>query len=513
VELVPAKATFAPGESIEVELRGAAEPAPVRLLRLDHVVAETVAAETAVFPPQPPGGYGLEAAGATGAIDVLADPCDRLRYGFLTDFSPGRSPNGAVDTVRRLHLNAVQFYDWMYRHARLLPPADVFEDALGRGLSLETVRRLAAAVRGVGSLPMGYAAVYAVGRDERQDWGDAELRRANGEPWKLGDDFLTVVDPTNARWLAHLGAELARARDEVGFAGFQLDQYGWPKRAFRTDGSVVDLAAAFPALVDLLAAELPGTRLVFNNVNDFPTWATTGASVDAVYVEVWAPHTGLADLASVIVRAHGLAPRKSVVVAAYLPTFTQTGQDILLATVFSHGATAILHGEVDAVLTDPYFVRHGELGDDGFETTRRYYDFAVRYGDLLFDRDAIDLSGTHVGGINEEIVVDAAVPVSVTPEPGALWVRALELEGGLLLSLIDLSDQSDVEWASPKQPGSSLAGVRVRIERRGRRPTRFFFADPDAPALVELAAVEELPRDAAELPAFTTWAIVWSPDV
>lgn len=506
MELVPAKATFAPGEVIEVELRGAPGPTVVRLLHLERVVAETIAEDAAVFPPQAPGGYGVEVNGTASALDVLADPLERLRYGFLTDFSPDRAAEGAIGTVRRLHLNAVQLYDWMYRHARLLPPEDVFDDALDRTLSLETVRRLVAALRLAGSLSLGYAAVYGVGVDEWPDWRDAGLHRADGDVWKLGEHFLTVVDPTDPRWLAHFTRELASAREAVGFDGFQLDQYGWPKRAFRADGGVVDLAAAFPALIDHVAAELPGARLVFNNVNDFPTWSTAGAAVDAVYVEVWAPHTSLGDLARVIERAHALAPQKSVVVATYLPTFTQAAQDVLLATVFSHGATAILHGELDGVLTDPYFVRHGELGAEGFETTRRYYDFAVRYGDLLFDRGAVDVSGTHLGGINEEIVVEAPVPVSVTPQPGTLWARALDLGGGLLLSFIDLSSQDDADWASPKRPGPELAGVRVRVERRGRGPTRFLFADPIAhPALVVL-------EPSGELPAFATWAIVWLPD-
>ena len=37
---------------------------------------------------------------------------------------------------------------------------------------------------------------------------------------------------------------------KVGFAGFHLDQYGAPKYALRADGTPVDLAEAFPALID-----------------------------------------------------------------------------------------------------------------------------------------------------------------------------------------------------------------------------------------------------------------------
>ena len=141
----------------------------------------------------------------------------------MSDYAADRDVEGVVDNVRRLHLNAVQFYDWMYRHASLLPPADDFVDSLGRELSLATVRRLAEGLNGAGSLPLGYAAVYAAGRDEWPAWKDDGLYRASGEPWTLGDDFLWNVDPTSERWLAHFGADLRAAQQSVGFRGFHLD--------------------------------------------------------------------------------------------------------------------------------------------------------------------------------------------------------------------------------------------------------------------------------------------------
>jgi hypothetical protein len=54
-ELLPAKATFAPGEPIAVEARGVR--GPVRLMHLDRLVAEASVDEGVVtFPPQPEGG-------------------------------------------------------------------------------------------------------------------------------------------------------------------------------------------------------------------------------------------------------------------------------------------------------------------------------------------------------------------------------------------------------------------------------------------------------------------------
>lgn len=525
-DLLPTKATFAPGEPIEVEVRGPDAPGTVSLWRLDELVAEVVVAggeHVARFPPQREGGYGVRSlSGAHAALDVLADPLSRPRYGFVSHYEAGRDPAGLVENVRRLHLNAVQFYDWMYRHAELLPPGDEpdeFDDALGQRISLATVRRLAAALAEAGSLPIGYAAVYAAGRDEWPRWSDDGLYRADGTPWTLGEDFLWNVDPTSERWLEHFAADLRAAQASVGFAGFHLDQYGAPKRALRRDGSEVDLARAFPALIERLARDVPGARLIFNNVNDFPVWTTAGASQDAVYIEVWAPHVRLGQLAELVAKARLLAADKGVILAAYLSAYggeeaaASAAERLQLATVFSHGGTVLVHGEEGAALTEAYYVRHKTLGDDSLEATRRYYDFAVRYGDLLFDRGAVDVTRTQIGGENLEIRVEAPVPVATDCTAGALWARAVETRLGRVVSLIDLSPQDDDLWDAPKAPGRPLDGVRLSVERVAREAPAFLFADPDdSPALVELEVGHDGRYDTVTLPPFRTWALVWLRD-
>jgi dextranase len=516
-ELLPTKATFAPGENVEVELRGAAGPTAVSLWQLERKLAEVVTDDVARFGPLAEGGYGVEANGAHTALDVLADPMERFRYGFVSDFAPGRDPAGVADNIRRLHLNGVQFYDWMYRHAELLPPQDEFEDAMGRPVSLGTVRALAAAVRGAGSLPLGYAAVYAVGAEHWPAWQDEGLYRADGTPWMLGD-FLWNVDPASERWLRHFTAELAAAADQVGFAGFHLDQYGAPKRARRLDGRHVDLAEAFPKLIERVDAALPEARHVFNNVNDFPTWSTAGAPQDAVYIEVWPPHDRLDHLGGLVAKARGLAPRKSVSLAAYLSAYAADPAGALpamkleLATVFSHGGTCLLHGEEDAILTEAYYVRHHRMDGAAAQAARLYYDFAVRYGDLLFDRESVDVTRSYLGGVNEELRVEAAAPVATDCVPGALWTRLISGAHGLVVSLIDLTGQDDVTWDAPKRAATPIAGVTVALERAGPVAPRFHFASPDAPTAQKLASKTDGRYDVVEVPAFSTWALVWATD-
>ena len=519
MDLIPLKATFALGEPIAIEIVASA-PGKVAVFHLDRLVGATelAAAQTRVeLDPLPMGGYGLEVETAEGiartAFDVLPDPLARPRYGFVSRYERGRDIAGVAANVRRLHLNAVQFYDWMYRHAKLLPPSTEYDDPLGRSLSLATVRALTAALTAAGSLSFAYAAVYGVGREEWPQWQAAGLYRADGTPWTLGDDFLWIVDPSDERWLAHLTAQL-RDVGTCGFAGFHLDQYGDPKRARRHDGSAVDLERAFPHLIDIVRDAIPQARLIFNNVNNYPTWATARSAQDAIYIEVWAPHTRLEHLARLIRDARALAD-KPVILAAYLSVFDSASEDeaieaarLTMATIFSHGGSHLLAGEDGAVLTDPYYVRHHTAPAATRMMLRHWYDFAVRYGDVLYDPGAIDVTTALTGGINEDVTVEADVPVSVDPEPGSIWVRVVATDAGLVLHLIDLSAETDTTWDAPKKGRDKTRDVRVRIRRITSEPPRVQFASPEAlPALTPSSPSTNGGYDVYEVPAWRSWAI------
>ena len=530
VRLVPLKATFAPEDEIAVELHGGSRAGSIALLHLDRVVASAKVRSgqrRVAFPPQPRGGYGIElAAGgrvlARTAADVLPDPLERPRYGFVSDFSAGRDVEAAAEHARRLHLNAIQFYDWMYRHARLSPPRDRYEDPLGRPLSLRSVRRLVERFRTAGARSLGYAAVYATGVDDWPRWRDAGLYKPGGSPWQLGEEFLWLVDPADRRWLRHFSRELKDAIAAGSFDGFHLDQYGWPKLALRADGTVVDVAQAFTTLIRRLRRELPQASLIFNNVNDFPTWATARTPQDAIYIEVWPPHDRLEDLAALVTKARSLAPGKAVILAAYLSAFATApeaaalaGARLAMATIFSHGGFHLLNGEDGAVLTDPYYPRHHRLSARGREVMRHWYDFVVRYGDVLFDPDAVDVTRSVTCGINEEIRVTAPVPVSVHPEPGSLWVRVVQLPQRTIVHLVNLAGQRDAHWETGKRAVEPLGDVRLAFLRAAREAPAFSYADPElAPALRPLRTRFEDGYDTIRVPRVGAWTMVvaGSPD-
>ena len=110
-ELLPTRSVFAPGEDVVVETRGLTASGVVTVFHLGEVVStvtvEPMATGEVSLGSLPPGGYGVELESPVGvvrtAVQVLDDPRDRLRYGFVADYRPGRDPAPAVELVRRLH--------------------------------------------------------------------------------------------------------------------------------------------------------------------------------------------------------------------------------------------------------------------------------------------------------------------------------------------------------------------------------------------------------------------------
>jgi dextranase len=535
VKIIPTKATFAPSEAIQIEVLTESMQShgeiDVQLWHLDRLIETArVTDGWASFSSPGVGGYGLIAIRrddptsplVTGAVDVLESPFDRPRYGFVAEFNSGRESVELVRTARVLHLNMIQFYDWAHRYAQLVPDTIDYLDPLNRKLSLTTVMSMTSGLSKLGSRSMGYAAVYAVGGVDWENWKEAGLFKTNGDPHRFTDDLLLVVDPANERWMVNFISDLRRAMLEVGFDGFHLDSYGWPKRAQRADGSICDLNIAFPVLLERIRADLPSSEFMFNNVNDFPTWSTVKTDQDATYIEVWAPHTTLAHLGGLIARARGFGSATPPILAAYLSVYLESSREsadaaarLVMATIFSHGGTHLVNGENDTILVDPYYPKNHKAEKSTKEMMQDWYDFLVRYGDVLLAPEAIDVTRSYTGGINEDLifVTPDGVQVTTDAEPGALWVRVVRTRLGLIVHLINLMAQCDTRWDGPKEQVKSVGGTRLRLLKSlGLQP--LIFADPDKDqSLQQLPLIDDGSAYIEfELPELGTWTMLILPD-
>lgn len=477
--LILSKATFSPNEDITGTTDGAGT------LVISKLATEYLSIsidENFNLGPLPPGSYAVSHVADGGviestALEVIANPFTRVRYGFISEFSADVDTAQYTQWSRRLHLSAIQFYDWAWKHEFLVSNEENYGDPLGAQISRSKIKELIGEYEKVGTLAAGYVAVYAVNSDGWERWQKSGLFNEDGEPYKLGEDFLWIVDPADKDWLPHLTQQLKHAY-EFGFRAFHLDQYGWPKIAYKHDRSIVNLAEQFPIMLNQIANELSEATLIFNNVNDFPTWSTSQAHQNAIYIEVWSPHDTYGDLANLVSKSRLYNPDLPIILSAYLNPFKEVTSRLSIdsaraslalafAAISSGGASHLITGGNGRVLHDPYYVKN-YLADEGtLRDLENYFNFLVSSGDLLYDESRIDITMTSVFGINGEIRFESEAILSHDARAGTLWVRVFRGEMGLTIHFINLMDQTDALWDSPKNPLFSTANVSINIDKVG----------------------------------------------
>lgn len=487
LSLRPDRAMYRPGEPVMLMLHAEGFPpdtnAQLRIFELTgQVYSETRPAAAEVrfswTPPEVPAGYGAEvrledAAGkvlaqTSTAFDVHESWLEMPRYGFLSDFGLGQTDPERMDILEKLHINALQFYDWMYRHDQHLPPTSEFVDSSGRHLSLDTVRtRIEQAhARSIAAMP--YTTIYAGSPEYYQAHPEQALYKQDGTPWTLGGIFLNIFDPSpGSAWNEHI---LEQFRDilKLPFDGLHIDQYGDPKMALTADHQVVDLAQVIPEFLQQ-AEQVAGSRaVIFNLVNDWPV-ETVAPSADAVYIEMWPPHDDYASLRDLVYRAKELSNGKPVILAAYLTPADDIATRLLDAVIAAAGATHLEMGEGWGVLADPYFPKYERPGPDLGSWLQRYYDFIVRYQAYLYNVRPSDVPD----GLSIQDVPFTAGGYPVKK----IWVLASQGSGFDVLHLINTSAALPL-WRVKQSAPPTLENLQISYPTDGPI-THVYAASPD----------------------------------
>ncbi len=474
---------------------------------------------------------------ATTAIDVASHWSRAPRYGFFSDFGPDEAEVDSIeraDALLRLHVNVVQFYDWMASHHTLVADADEFTDPLGRRLSHVVGRRKVDLAHERGMAALGYGALYGAEADfslERPDWLLYDGRR---QPLTLADIFYLQDFSAASPWRDWIQTQYELAVDSLGFDGIHIDQYGFPKRALsRASGTwrELDIGAEFPGFVEescrRILARRPDGGSIFNCVNAWPLDAMPAVASDAAtYIEVWEPYSRYRDLYDMVRRARTLRPDKAVILAAYLLPFSPdrprtagalTSFRLASAAIGASGGFHLIAGEGSALLAEAYYPRYGRL--DAMETAvvRRYADFAVRNTIRLHDVSATDIAWTHVGPTNDLITLEhpSLGHYGAGAVPDSLWVVGREIGPVTVLQLINLrglvSDSWNVEQACCPSP---VEDIKLRVRLTGD-VSGVLWDTPDQ----EHGAARVLPHDVVEtsegrflvvrLPRIELWSMVW----
>ncbi len=334
---------------------------------------------------------------------------------------------------------------------------------------------------------MPYLAIYAASAAFWRDHRDWSLRDATGMPIPFGDDFLGLMDPSpGASWAGHLMGECARALSELPFDGLHIDQYGEPKLAWNARAEPVDLPAAFAAFVAAAKARFPGRTVLFNAVGNWPIEALAPSATDFNYIEVWPPRTRFGHLAEIVRDARRLSGGKPVVIALYLPANRPATVLLADALILACGGARIELGEGDRLLADPYFPNHQALSLELSRSLRRFYDFAVRYGEWI---------GPAAEDV-DELIVELPAEIRAVGRAAA---------GRLILHLINFTGlDPDPSWDQAQPFPSAVREVGVRIRLRAG-PERVWWATPEEPRVQSLPFRYEDGWLSFEAPALAIW--------
>lgn len=483
-------------------------------------------------------GYGVDVFLAEGeerrwtastAFDVVSDWRKSTRYGFLSDFYTSELGDGEdVLWMNKLHLNLVQFYDWMYKHDDLVCEQSEYTDLMGRTLNLDVVKEKVALCHGFGMKAIAYGAIYAASKpffERHRDWA---LYQSDGKEYDFIQIFTIMNIEEKSPWRDHIIGEYRRTIEEVDFDGIHLDTYGFPKTGIsKLDGPdserVVRLEEHFPSLIDETRSELVKVKndigLIFNNVGNWPVDTVAPAGQDAIYIEVWKPYERYHHIQQILRWAQHYGEGKPVILAAYLQPFrldtpvrAQYSALLMTAVIASHGGYHLLLGENGGVLTQAYYVDYTQTEPDFLRKIRDYYDFNIRYANLLYHDSLRDVSMTHVDGDNLEYVFEN-VDYSTYGEPGKVWTIVRENADVKTISFINLTNNEEDLWNEGKNKPHPAADIHVKVLLE-REVEAVYLMSPDRnmgrPEPVEYKITDSLRGKTLEatLPALDVWNLL-----
>lgn len=479
----------------------------------------------------PIGNYGVEVIIGyqlyETAFDIVSSYKDCVRYGFLSDFSNQENDILDVENLKNLHLNTVQFYDWMYTHDQLVSKDINYLDPLGRPTSLETIKHKIEKCIEYGMRPFAYGAVYASSKtlyEKHPEWG---LYTLDHQPLVFFDwlNFMNISN--NSGWSDYIINQFIFAIETVKFMGIHMDTYGFPKNVHDYNGKNIALADHFPALINRASQKIqeinPQNGVIFNCVNNWPIEKIANTNQDAIYIEVWPPHDSYFDLYRLIREAKYLS-HNQVVLAAYMHPFKdaktpleiEKAENALLLTnavINASGGTQLVFGEKNGILQDSYYANYAVSSENFQFKIQNYADFLVRYADLLYNDIGMDISMTATSGINEDIqFISNQVSFSPNGKDNTVWTIVREQQNRITIQLINLSNNNSM-WNQPKNKNEKIEDITIKLNL-DRIIKGIYFASPDESLMAQsLNYLEESTNRGkwvtVQIPSLSNWTTVW----
>jgi len=426
----------------------------------------------------------------SSALDVSTDWTKFPRYGFFSDYYPGEQAADSQAKAKELskyHINAVQFYDWMWEHDRLIKydcpggMVDEFEQIDGRLQSLTTVSNKIVAAKGRNMFTLAYDLLYGdsgVGEEPtRIEWA------AFTQPWSTEPHLVRqhnlggfnppraiwVMDVSNPDWRGWIFNQYKDAILKLGFEGIHLDNLGGAWTYKYNSGQGIAEWIEFPRFINDCRAAIrevkPDARVIHNDVYAGYLDGVARSDEDVYYAEVWG-WDRYQDIRNLIQSARGASGgTKQVVLAAYMNlgdytnVMSEASVRLMDAATFANGGFRIELGEGVEYLSNHYFPMHWPPARPSLKRALRHaYDFIVRYQNLLF----FNTLGNVFDGTEGANVSSSSHALSKNGQSGTIWtVVKLWKDEFDTLSLINLNGV-DETWRNRSARPAAQQDVQVK---------------------------------------------------
>ena len=398
-------------------------------------------------------------AGCT-AIDVSTDWAKFPRYGFVTRYDLGIDTFNLMWQLKNYHINAVQFYDWQWKHHLPYSGSSSWFDIANRVIQGTTVSSLIAAVHSYNMAAMNYNLYGGAYDNYWVDGSGVELamgifsspRPAGGYslaqqltfamPQGWATTRLYEMNNRDTNWQNYIFAREQQVFTNYAFDGWHIDSLG-VRHACDFAGEYFSLDDYNPDFINNARAAL-GKRMVFNTVDaGGETQVSQSANVEFVYSELWGANPDYIDFNRRVdnVRKYSSKP---VVFAAYVNRgltsgyFNEAAVRLADAAIFAAGASHLELGDGDRMLHTEYFPDNGSvrMSSSLQATMRTYYDFLVGYENLLRDYTITAQNPAAIAGL----------ATSTNGRAGTVWLLSKKTLGYNILHCINLLNNSSSAW-------------------------------------------------------------------
>lgn len=389
------------------------------------------------------------------AIDVSSDWTRFPRYGYVSQFGATVDAYNTVWQLKNYHVNALQFYDWQWKHHIPCSPNNTWPDIANRTVSRATVTNLIAAAHNYGLLAMNYNSYGMAYSNYLSDgsgvtlsmgiFSSASASLANQHSYALPGSWATSrlyqMNNRDTNWQNYIYAREQTVFSNFAFDGWHIDTVG-QHTAYDAAGNFFNLDDYNADFINRAKTNL-NRRMVFNTVDAVgENQLAQSASVDVLYAELWAGNGNYADIKTRVDNARGYTS-KSPVFPAYMNYnktsgfFNDASVRLADAAFFACGASHLELGDGGEMLRTEYFPENTVKMSAALKAVlRTYYSFLVGYQNLLRDGT---VSANYAASIT-------GVTTSTNGSAGSVWLISRKNLGSTALHFINLLNNTSSSW-------------------------------------------------------------------